>query len=167
MIQICLRRKNHPSHQIPLLLTPWKPVYQCIVPGNQPKTSSFRLLYQRHSSSADCASLHSKNNFLVGGESHHKWSSFWAILANVTWPRAQLLGQSISLKFSLETTLESESFEPLFNFLAFLVQKLWPEINKLIINYPINQIFYLLHITTFEPETPAGHPKYQKTQIVA
>jgi len=30
----------------------------------------------------------------------HKWSSFGAILAHVTWPRAQLLGQSISLKFS-------------------------------------------------------------------
>jgi len=49
---------------------------------------------------------------------------FWAIFAHVTWPRAQLLGQSISLKFSLETRLESESFELLINFLAFLVQKL-------------------------------------------
>jgi len=42
----------------------------------------------------------------------------------VAWPRAQPLGQSISLKFSLETRLESESFEPLIDFLAFLVQKL-------------------------------------------
>jgi len=49
---------------------------------------------------------------------------FWAVLAHVAWPRAQPLGQSISLKFSLETRLESESFEPLMNFLAFLVQKL-------------------------------------------
>jgi len=46
------------------------------------------------------------------------------ILAHVTWPRAQPLGQSISLKFSLETRLESESFEPLIDFLAFLVQNL-------------------------------------------
>jgi len=46
------------------------------------------------------------------------------ILANVAWPRAQPLGQSVSLKFSLETRLESESFEPLIDFLAFLVQKL-------------------------------------------
>ena len=38
--------------------------------------------------------------------------------------RAQLLSQSVSLKFSLEARLESKSFEPLFNFLAFLVQKL-------------------------------------------
>ena len=50
--------------------------------------------------------------------------AFKAILAHVVWPRAQPLGQSISLKFSLETRLESESFEPLINFLAFLVQKL-------------------------------------------
>ena len=62
-------------------------------------------------------------------EWRHKWSSFGAILAHVTWPRAQLLGQSISLKFSLETKLESESF---IDFLAFLVEKLWSKINKLI-----------------------------------
>jgi len=45
-------------------------------------------------------------------------------MAHVAWPRAQLLSQSVSLKFSLETRLESESFEPLIDFLAFLVQKL-------------------------------------------
>jgi len=28
-------------------------------------------------------------------------------------------------------------------------------------------MFLLTYITTFEPETPAGHPKYQKTWIVA
>jgi len=37
------------------LLTPWWPVYDIFVPGNWPKTSSFRLPYQHHSSSADCA----------------------------------------------------------------------------------------------------------------
>jgi len=47
--------------------------------------------------------------------------SFWLIVA---WPRAQPLSQSVSLKFSLETRLESESFEPLINFLAYLVQNL-------------------------------------------
>jgi len=51
-------------------------------------------------------------------------SSFQVILAHVAWPRAQPLGQSISLKFSLETRLESESFEPLIDFLVFLVRKL-------------------------------------------
>jgi len=72
----------------------------------------------------------------------HKWSCFYAIVANVAWPRAQPLGQSISLKFSLETRLEFESFEPSINFLAFPVQKLWCKINKLI-NYLISLIFLL------------------------
>jgi len=62
---------------------------------------------------------------------------FWVILAHVTWPRAQPLGQSISLKFSLETKFESKSFQPWINFLAFLVQKLLSKINKLI-NYLIS-----------------------------
>ena len=70
----------------------------------------------------------------------HKWSSFRVILARAAGPKAQPLGQSVSLKFSLETTLESESFVPLIDFLAFLVQKLWSKINKLI-NYLISQIF--------------------------
>jgi len=112
------------------------------------KNSSFRLPYQRSSSSADCtrelfngsnelASLVDctrKKNFCLGVlvfcEWRHKWSSFRVILAHVAWPKAQPLGQSVSLKFSLETRLESESFEPLIDFLAFLVQKLWSKINK-------------------------------------
>jgi len=28
-------------------------------------------------------------------------------------------------------------------------------------------MFLLLWIITFEPESPAGHPKYQKTRIIA
>jgi len=47
-----------------------------------------------------------------------------SFLAHVAWAKAQPLGQSVSLKFSLETRRESESFEPLINFLAFLVQNL-------------------------------------------
>jgi len=47
--------------------------------------------------------------------------SFWLKLPGL-WP--QPLGPSVSLKFSLETRLKSESFEPLIDFLAFLVQKL-------------------------------------------
>jgi len=57
---------------------------------------------------------------------------FLVILAHVTWPRAQVFDGSI--KFSLKARLESESFEPLIDFLVFLVQTLWPKINK-IINY--------------------------------
>ena len=48
----------------------------------------------------------------------------------LTW--TQPLDGNISLKVSLETRLESESFETLINFLMFLVQKLWPKINKII-----------------------------------
>jgi len=44
-------------------------------------------------------------------------------------------------------------------------RNLWFKINKLI-NYLISQIFLVTYIITFEPETPAGHPKYQKTWIV-
>jgi len=46
------------------------------------------------------------------------------VFGSCFWPRAQPLGQTILLKFSLETRLESESFEPLIDFLAFLVEKL-------------------------------------------
>jgi len=124
--------------------------YEYIVPRFHPKTSSFRLPYQRHSSSTDCArELFNGSNgsatllvctrkkiFWLGVvdfcEWHHKWSSFWVILAHVTWPRAQPLGQSISLKFLLETRLESESFELLINFLAFLDQNVWSKKKKLI-----------------------------------
>jgi len=31
----------------------------------------------------------------------------------------------------------------------------------------MSQIYLLTYIIIFEPETPAGHPKYQKTWIVA
>jgi len=143
------------------------------------KNSSFRLPYQCPSSSADCtrelfkgsnglASLVdcTRKKFLFFCDWGHKWSSFGVILSHVAWARAQPLGQSVSLKFSLETRLESESFEPLIDFLKILVQKLWSKTNKLI-DYLISQIFVLTYITTFEPETPAGHPKYQKTWIVA
>jgi len=98
------------------------------------KNSSFRLPYQRPSSSADCArELFNSSNgsaslvdctrkkFFGWGvrivcDWRHKWSSFRVILVHVAWPRAQPLGQSVSLKFSLETRLESQvfwAFDPL------------------------------------------------------
>ena len=118
------------------------------------KNSSFWLPYQRPSSSDDCprellnaskesASLvdYTRNKIFwlrvrIFCDWRHNWSSFRVILAHVARPGAQLLGQSVSLKFSLESRLESESFEPLIDFLAFLVKKLWSKINKLI-NYLI------------------------------
>ena len=73
-----------------------------------------------------------KNNFLAFQVfwEWHKWGRFLAILAHVTWPRAQPLDRSILLKFSLGTKPESESFQPLINVVAFMVQKLWSQINK-------------------------------------
>jgi len=47
-----------------------------------------------------------------------------AILAQVTSTWAQPQEESIFLKFLLKTNLGSESFEPLIDFLPFLVQKL-------------------------------------------
>jgi len=35
--------------------TLWRPFYKYIIPGFQPKTSSFQLPYQRPRSSTDCA----------------------------------------------------------------------------------------------------------------
>jgi len=131
-------------------LTLWELGNDIFIPRFQPKNSSFQLPYQRHSSSTYCArelfkgsngstSLVDCNwnkNFWLGVrilcEWHHKSSSFGVILADVSWPRAQPLHQSISLKFSLETRLESESFQPLIDFLAFLDQNSWSKINKLI-----------------------------------
>jgi len=159
-------------------------IHTIYIPRFHPKTSSFWLPYQRHSSSADCTRelLNGSNGsasllictwkkvfgwgLWIFCEWRHKWCSFWVILVHVTWPRALPLSKSISLKFSLETRLESKSFEPLNNFPSFLVQKLWSKINKLI-NYLISQIFLLTYITTFAPESPAGHPMHQKTQIIA
>ena len=125
------------------LLTMWEPGYDTFVPRFQPKTSNFQLPCQRHISSANYARelfkgsngsasllVRTEKNYFGWGlqifcEWCHKWSSFGAILAHVAWPRAPPLGQSIALKFLLETRLASESFEPLIDFLAFLVQKLW------------------------------------------
>ena len=127
------------------------------------KNSSFWLPYQRLSSSANCAgelfngsngsaSLvdYTRKKIFAWGvrvfcERRHKWSSFRVILAHDVWPKAQPLGQSVLLKFSLETRLESESFEPLIDFLAFLVQKLWSKINKLINCLIMGLINYFLY----------------------
>ena len=45
-------------------------------------------------------------------------------LANFTWSGRQLLDGSISLKFLLETRLQSDSFDTLDEMLRFQVQKL-------------------------------------------
>jgi len=145
-LQKCMVKPYHTINPITL----WEPVYDIFVPRFQPENSSFRLPYQRHSSSANCTKELFKGSngsacllvctwkkiFWLGVadffEWRHKWSSFRAILAHVSWPRTQpkCFGQSVLLKFSLETRLESKFFEPLIDFLAFLGPKLWSAINK-------------------------------------
>jgi len=88
------------------VLTLWERAYDYIVFQFRPKTSSFRLPYQRHISSTDYArelfngSKGSANLLICTQKKYfrwglrifcewpHKWSSFWAILAHVTWARA-------------------------------------------------------------------------------
>ena len=107
------------------------------------KNSSFRLPYQRPSSSAHCArELFSGSNgsarlvdctrkkiFCFGSalffEWRRKWRTFWPPWPTLPGPGLQPLGGSISLKFLLETRLQSESFDTLDDLLGFRVQKLW------------------------------------------
>jgi len=54
----------------------------------------------------------------------HKWRAFRPHWPTLPGPRRQPLGGSISLKFLLETRLQSESFDTLDDLLGFRVQKL-------------------------------------------
>ena len=88
--------------------------------------------------------LHWKKNFLRGGvrvfcEWHHKWKIFRPPWPTLPGPGHQPLGGSISLKFGsislkflLETRLQSESFDTLGNLLGFRVQKLWCKFVKIL-----------------------------------
>jgi len=53
---------------------------------------------------------------------HHKWRTFWP---SSPGPGLQPLDGSISLKFLLDSGLQSESFDNLDDLLRFRVQKLW------------------------------------------
>ena len=54
----------------------------------------------------------------------HKWSTFRPPWSTLPGPGRQPLGGSISLKFLLETRLQSESFDTLDDLLGFRIQKL-------------------------------------------
>jgi len=75
------------------------------------------------------SSLHSKKIFCLGVrvfcEWRHTWRTFRPPWPTLTGPGRQPLGGSISLKFLLETKLQSESFDTLVDLLGFQVQKLW------------------------------------------
>jgi len=58
-------------------------------------------------------------------EWRHKWRTFSPPWPTLPRPRRQLLDGSISLKFLLETKLQSEFFDRLDDLLGFRVQKLW------------------------------------------
>ena len=74
------------------------------------------------------SSLHLKKIFCLGGtvfcEWCHKWRTFRPPWPTLPGPGRQPLGGSISLKFLLETWLQSESFDTLDDLLGFRVQKL-------------------------------------------
>jgi len=57
-------------------------------------------------------------------EGRHKWRTFRPPWPTSPGPGRQSLGGSISLKCLLETRLQSESFDTMYDLLGFWVQKL-------------------------------------------
>jgi len=122
-----------------IIFTLWLLVYECIVLENWGKTRVFRLTYQAHSSSADCArELFKPSKYSANLEVRNEKkivlgfcffvddiiSRFLAIFGCWYLTCAQPLDGSIPFKFSLQTMLKSAFFETLIDFVAFLVQKL-------------------------------------------
>ena len=64
-------------------------------------------------------------------EWRHKCRTFRPPWSTLPGPGRQPLGGSISLKFLLETRLQSESFDTLDDLLGFQVQKLWCKLVKI------------------------------------
>ena len=82
------------------------------------------------------SSLHSKKIFLLRGvrvfcDWRHKWRTFRPPCPTLPGPRRQPLGGSISLKFLLETRLQSEYFDTKDDLLGLQVQKLWSKLVKI------------------------------------
>ena len=68
------------------LLTLWEPAYDVFIPRFQPKTSSFRLPYQRCSSSADCArELFKSSNRSASLPVCTRKKFFWLGVADFLW----------------------------------------------------------------------------------
>jgi len=61
----------------------------------------------------------------------HKWRTFRPPWTTLPGPGRQPLGGSISLKFLLETRLQSEFFDTKDDLLGFQVQNLWSELVKI------------------------------------
>jgi len=96
------------------------PVYECVVPGNRPKTSSFRLPYQSQSSSTDCTrELFKPSKDSASLLFHTRKKIFWLRVADFCeWRHNKVV---LGLFWLM---LPIESFQPLINFLAFLVRTL-------------------------------------------
>jgi len=62
------------------MLTLGEPAYEYIVPRFQPKTSSFRLPYQCHISSADCT-----RELFNGSNGSARKTFFWLGIAEFLW----------------------------------------------------------------------------------
>ena len=63
-------------------------------------------------------------------EWRQKWRAFRPPRLTLPGPGRQPLDGSISLKFLLETRLQSKSFDTLDDLLRFWVQKLWSKLIK-------------------------------------
>jgi len=80
--------------------------------------------------------LNCQKKFIAWGvrvfcEWRHEWRTFRPPWPTLPGPGRQPLGGSISLKFLLETRLQSESFDTLDDLLGFWVQKLWYKLAKI------------------------------------
>ena len=62
-------------------------------------------------------------------EWRHKWRAFWPTSPD---PGRQPLDGSISLKFLLDSRLQSESFDTLDDLVGFRFQKLWSKLVKIL-----------------------------------
>jgi len=62
----------------------------------------------------------------------HKWKTFRPPCPTLPGPGLKPLDSSISLKFLLETRLQSESFDTLDDLLGFQVQKLRSKVIKIL-----------------------------------
>jgi len=103
----------------------WEYLRSCL--GYEPGRS-----IKRHGKSS---SLHLKKIFCLWVrffcQWRHKWTTFRPLWPTVPGPGRQPLGGSISLKFLLETRLQSESLDTLDDLLGFQVQKLWSKLVKI------------------------------------
>jgi len=100
-------------------------------------------------SSQDMASLVvcTRKKFLVGGADFCEWRHKWKTL-RPPWPSSpgpgfKALDGNISLKFLLETRLQSDFFDTLDDLLGFRVQKLWSKVNKYLTKWLIKKLINL------------------------